>query len=383
MYGFQLLTLAVYAAFSNVDIALAFAEGCYGCSSSRDACSSYVLPACSADSALTSCSCATASSYNVSQIADNITDLSIGDMADKKQCDRSCLLSTFLPLPSRPRLHTVRLFSIWVAPDDQPFPVNRFLSNVKGRLTMLDLYDIYLPVLTRDTLAGFERLQILNLQRNRMANIAVDAFGALNPLPGRMPQLSRVWIAENSISHVDWSIWKPVAVSLTHISLENDGIREIFFSRYFALSRLETLYLDDNQLTSISDDLLASISAPDGRPYLRLGYNPLCLHDGECDCASMSSVWAWYQQPTRLAYPEPGMNYLYVLPDALTCGNYTTDPWERERGNVKFVPIANVTRSYRSYQLLDLAQRRSGLRLTDSWLSPLETAYLSQLGHRP
>ncbi|XP_055350777.1 uncharacterized protein LOC129597318 [Paramacrobiotus metropolitanus] len=290
-----------------------------------------VLPRCSPQWEQCGCS---KRAFNVSTIWTDLTALRLGEMDLGGHCGASCLLSDFVPIPFRPRLTNVELFNIWVAPDDGPFPVGQFLVNIKGILRGLRLVDIHLPTVTRATFEGFAHLDKLELQRNRMSLITLDAFESLTlGKEGAVtPTLSQFHSEGNSLAKFDWSVFKPVATSLTEVFLRINEITDIYVSEYFTMPAVEWVDLSGNNLTRIDDILLASVSTAEVRPFLRLGVNRFCASDVECGCSALDNLWSFFQKAPRnkLCW---SCAYFHAS-DWLTCGNYTIrsespDFWSR------------------------------------------------------
>ncbi|XP_055331554.1 uncharacterized protein LOC129583677 [Paramacrobiotus metropolitanus] len=327
----------------------------------EDDCVSYALPAC--NTAWPQCSC-TSRAYNVSLISRSIDLLNIGKVFSSSRyspyqlCAPSCLHTAFVPLPRLPNLRSISLANIWVAPDDRAFPVDSFLRNVQPVLTVLKLEFIYLPSITRTTFAGFMALGRLELSHNRMSAIAVDAFTQLTPARAA-PTLATIWITENVMPRLDWSVWEPLARSLQAIFLDQNGIEQVYFDHDFVLPKVEVVSLAANQLTRIDARLLASVSSADARPFLEIEYNPLCVRDAHCDCPSLRPLWKWLKkQPRRYVTPGHVVTCCKGYSDRLTCGPYRIDP--QKQSTDKYTYIQNVTGAYSGQRLFDLAAKRSG-----------------------
>ncbi|XP_055330795.1 uncharacterized protein LOC129583106 [Paramacrobiotus metropolitanus] len=230
-------------------------------------CHSYVLPACNDEWERCGCD---KREYNVSAISRAVQFVKIGGW--DRVCGGSCMLSSYLPLPHLPNLTSIWIFDVWVAPDDQPFPLGRFLVNVRRSVTEMRLAGIHLPTLTRDTFAGFAALTVLELLADRVSAISLDAFVPLMTLQGQASpsKLTRVTIAGGNFTKFDWSVFAPVGETLKTASLTRSGIEEIYLSQFSAMSAVETVSLAGNRLTRIDDSLLSSVSTPWVRPYLDL-----------------------------------------------------------------------------------------------------------------
>ncbi|XP_055340933.1 uncharacterized protein LOC129590004 [Paramacrobiotus metropolitanus] len=292
-------------------------------------CRTFVMPAC--DPRWLYCACGKPV-FNVSDIPIDKSFLYLGEQTSDSgwgfaaQCDSNCLLPEFDSLPPHLNLSDIRLSNIWVAPNDAPFPVGRFLINVKRTVQKLHLVEIYLPTLTRDTFAGFTVLQTLQLERNRMTAIALDALEAFVPPPGNtLPsQLEWILINGNSLQHFDWSVFMPLADTIKHIALETNDIHQVYPSRLFVMRRVESVSLAGNNLTVVDSRFLDSLVQAGWRSGLNLGYNPLCTTDVLCRCPSLFSLWDWLTNArARITQVEPGVKVNWRFTDGLTCGNYT------------------------------------------------------------
>ncbi|XP_055356336.1 uncharacterized protein LOC129601522 [Paramacrobiotus metropolitanus] len=278
-----------------------------------------VLPSCSPQ--WTQCGCSKRA-FNVSNITRNLSFLRLGEIDLVGQCGPSCLLSNFVPLPYRPSLTYVELVNFWVAPDNRPFPVGAFLDNMKRTLRGLMLGEVYLPVVTRETFAGFSMLTRLILKRNRLSTITSDAFASLAAWPGQAvtSRFNSIRIEANLFKRFDWSVFIPVAPSLTEVSLRMNNIKEVYLSQFFTMPTVEWIELSGNQLTRIDDRFLASVSSRESRPYLKLDFNRFCVHDAECGCSALANVWNFFKKPPRRYTTDSRQS---SWSDRLTCGNYT------------------------------------------------------------
>ncbi|XP_055330718.1 uncharacterized protein LOC129583049 [Paramacrobiotus metropolitanus] len=319
-------------------------------------CFNYVLPSCSPQ--WTQCAC-NKPVFNVSDIGEDWDYVRIGADDAEGRCGPSCLLNTSISLPRRPNVVAVWLIDIWVAPDDGPFPVGRFLRNVQPTVRWLRLVQIHLPTLSRVTFAGFAALEKLQLIRNRMSAIALDAFASLSATP----TLNQFWSEGNPSSKFDLAVLKPVAASLRDITLRMNDIEEIYFSEYFPMPAVEWVDLAGNSLTRINDTLLASVSNAQLRPYLRLGFNRFCVNSAECRCSSLDNLWSFFlKAPRNKLLPR----FFYQHPsDELTCGNYTIWP-ESPQFESRFVPFSGRTDGRDYYaDVISLARTRLKALLPD------------------
>ncbi|XP_055356261.1 uncharacterized protein LOC129601467 [Paramacrobiotus metropolitanus] len=245
-------------------------------------CEHYVFSGCNSQWQYCGCD---VPAVNLSAIPLNATVIELGDRHSwTGLCTPSCLLDTFAPLPHRHNVTKVRLYNIWAAPNDRPFPVARFLLNVRSTLKFLTLSRIFLPRITRGTFAGMTALRGLALAANRMSAIDADAFSVVD---GRsdLPQLIRLSITYNNITMLDWNVFKPLTRSVETIDLTNNNIQRIFLSGFFVSHIVEVVDLTNNpNLTSIDDSFLRSIHRASRwpRPYLGLRETPLCSSVAQC-----------------------------------------------------------------------------------------------------
>ncbi|XP_055349871.1 uncharacterized protein LOC129596569 [Paramacrobiotus metropolitanus] len=296
--------------------------------SNQRPCETFVLSAC--DPRWLYCTCGKPV-YNVSAIPVDQVHLYLGTQTTVArvydQCYSSCLLPAFDPLPPLPNTTLIRLSNIWVAPNDLPFPVGRFLVNVKKTVKKLWLMEIYLPSLTRDTFTGFSALESLILERNRLSAIALDALEAFVPPPGRGAPPSRLEafsLTDNYLEQLDWSMMQPLADTIKHVSVMMCGVRQLHLSRFFSMRRIESVNLAGNNLTSVDSRFLDSLTQSHGRPGLSLHCNPLCTSDVRCRCAPLSNLWSWFTNAsTRVTEIEPGIMINWQVGDGVTCGQYT------------------------------------------------------------
>ncbi|XP_055345032.1 uncharacterized protein LOC129592904 [Paramacrobiotus metropolitanus] len=292
-------------------------------------CPTYVLPAC--DPQWLYCACGKPV-YNVSAIPVDKSFLILGyrtttynwiRFSDK--CYSSCLLPGFDPLPPRPNITEIRLSNIWVAPDDLPFPIGRFLVNVKKTVQQLRLREIYLPLITRDTFAGFSVLKSLTLERNRLSAIALDAMEAFVPTPGNIltSSVEEIGIGDNTLPHFDWSVFIPLADTIKRVSLMTSDVQQVYLSRLFTMRRIEFVDLGGNNLTTVDNRFLDCLTQSGWRPGLNLQYNPLCTSDIWCLCPSMFHLWDWLTKTPRITEAEPGVMVNWRNQDGVTCGNFS------------------------------------------------------------
>ncbi|XP_055356260.1 uncharacterized protein LOC129601466 [Paramacrobiotus metropolitanus] len=318
------------------------------------ACRSYNSSTCPVD--LTLCSC-DFSHLSDKALAIDARSIVIGEKSGNIICAETCPLGTLRSLPSRSNLTSVRLVSVWLDSEENPFPVGDFLANVKAILTTLELVKIYIPSITRQTFAGFAALERLQLHDNRLSTIA-DAFVALDEglkFPARKawtPKLRTVDISYNKVPLIDWSIFQPLNRSIKEIFLIDDQIQIIFLSpehRPFVLHNVETVQLCGSKLFSLDNRFLRSIASSRGRPYLNLDRNIFCVTNNQCRCSELTNLWVWLKKrPLGHTHPSTAQNNV-DSGDVVTCGNFTSGTVEDVNLTTRWEDIQRGRRYRGSY----------------------------------
>ncbi|XP_055347715.1 uncharacterized protein LOC129594882 [Paramacrobiotus metropolitanus] len=130
------------------------------------------------------------------------------------------------PLPADLNaLRTVSLFH-FQGTNGTRVPFEAFLVNVRDRLTALHFKYCRIGTLGANFLNGFVQLRILDLNDNDISQIHLDAFEGLPSLPQSGPVLlDTLQLAQNQITAVDWTVFAPVANSLSQLALESQKVR--------------------------------------------------------------------------------------------------------------------------------------------------------------
>ncbi|XP_055345090.1 uncharacterized protein LOC129592957 [Paramacrobiotus metropolitanus] len=314
---------------------------------------SYGLPTCTAEIREQSCSCRQPV-YNLSAIPTNVDFLQIGIFPwEFEICSPRYILPVVDPLPSLPKITRLDIGSVSMTSDDPPFPIAAFLTNVKKRVVLLFIQNTFLPTIARDTFEGFFALLYLQLKRNRMSTIALDAFESFAPVSGSASsyQLGFLDISDNNFKTFDWSVFEPLAADIAVISLSRNKISELSVSHPFVMRDILRVSLDGNNLTDVEQRFLDSLSASGSRSGLNLQWNPLCLDDEQCHCSSLNNLRNFFSKPIRDYLQRiPGIRNLFPaiqdnapISDTWTCGNYTIQ--ERSGFQTKFSD-SNNSRTY-------------------------------------
>ncbi|OQV20017.1 hypothetical protein BV898_06021 [Hypsibius exemplaris] len=153
-------------------------------------------------------------SFNISRIRLSINHLNItyGTLRNEEGTS----------IPIIPSLRSVRLERFNTLDTSPRFPMGRFFKYVKAHLTTIIMVSVKLLHFEREDLAGFLRLESLQLKGVRISILDKFMFQSFVPA-GSPSMLSDLQISSGRIMSMDWDFLKPIAASLKVLAADLKG----------------------------------------------------------------------------------------------------------------------------------------------------------------
>uniref|UniRef100_T1KM82 G-protein coupled receptors family 1 profile domain-containing protein n=1 Tax=Tetranychus urticae TaxID=32264 RepID=T1KM82_TETUR len=117
-------------------------------------------------------------------------------------------------------------------------------SNLSTTITVLNLDNGKIDSIDSQVIAKYFNLTTVSLKNNRLTTIKSDSFSSLI-------QLKRLYLIGNEINHIDQDAFQKL-INLKFLELHTNRLENIDAAQLFkGLTKLETLYLEFNQLKSV------------------------------------------------------------------------------------------------------------------------------------
>ncbi|XP_055333744.1 uncharacterized protein LOC129585177 [Paramacrobiotus metropolitanus] len=185
-------------------------------------------------------------------------------------------------------------------------PFDILLTNVKGSLKQLTLFDCLITELPATFLRGYHALESVNVGYSGLKVINIEAFDTAG-----VNVLQTISLNQNELAALDWAVFAPAANNLKSIYIDRQKapLTTLTNSKKFTLHRLTTLDLGSNQMTFPPQSLFDTINLTNKDSFQRLNFdrNSFCVDDvsGQCDCCAARDFVQWAHVVNASGTPRP------------------------------------------------------------------------------